>query len=342
MHKFISRLVSPLVAPLAPLFAVLLVAAAAVGCDSDPAPVSPDAAPPPTSVPRDPSGQFVVSTTLDLEPPRTAAIVIEALDRAASEPGRFVLDRMVAWLPDGPTKTVAQLAAPYVAAYLDVRLDAFAPRFVPGVQALATGFARIAAHAELLETWRIAPDGDAVRTVTGVRFDLGPSPIVAFADHGLADVSAATQVTLDGAGQLGFAHHVVALRYGALVRAGLDLAVVPTAAPAAHDVAEALSALVDCTKLGVLVADRVGLGSPVVYRTACTAAMVAVAAELDEHVVAIDAAPLMLDTVGLAAGADLDHDGTMDVIRGGRWTGVATHLGAPQPISATFAGGGPP
>ena len=329
MHKFIAALLS------APLFVTALF----VGCGSDPAPVAPDAAPPPTTVPRDPSGQFVVSTTLDLEPPRTAMIVIEALDRAASEPSRFVLDRMVARLPDGPTKTVAELAAPYVAAYLDVRLEAFAPRFVPGVQALATGFARIAAHAELLETWRISPGGDAVRTIAGVRFDLGSSPVIAFADHGLADVSAATQVALDGAGQLGFAHHVIALRYGALVRAGLDLAVVPTAAPAAHDVAEALTALVDCTKLGVMVADRVGLGSPLVYRTACTAAMVAVASELDEHVVAIDAAPLTLDMVGLAVGADLDHDGTMDVIRGGRWTGVASHLGAPQPISATFAGG---
>ncbi|MBL0213496.1 MAG: hypothetical protein IPQ07_06425 [Myxococcales bacterium] len=316
--------------------------AALVGCDSDPAPMSPDAAPPPTTVPRDPAGQFVVATTLDLEPPRAATIVIEALDRAASEPSRFVLDRMIATLPDGPTKTVAQLAVPYVAAYLDVRLDAFAPRFVPGVQALATGFARIASHAELLEAWRIMPSGDAVRTIAGVRFDLGPSAIIAFADHGLADVSAATQVTLDGGGQLGFAHHVIALRYGALVRAGLDLAVVPTAEPTAHDVAAALATLVDCTKLGVLVADRVGLGSPLVYRTACTAAMVAVAAELDEHVIAIDAAPLMLDTVGLAVGADLDHDGTMDVIRGGRWTGVAAHVGVPQPISATFAGGSPP
>lgn len=321
-----------------PSFALVL----SLGCGSDPEPIAPDAAPPPTTVPRDPSGRFVVSTLLDLEPPAAAAHVISALDRAASEPSRFLLDRMIATFPDGPTKTVAQLAVPYVAAFLDVRLDAFAPRFVPGVRALATGFARIASHAELLEVWTIEASGNALRTVAGARFDVGPAPVLAFADLGLADATTAAHVTLDGGGQLALGPHAIALRYGALVRAGLDLAVVPTAEPTAHDVATALAALVDCTRLGALVADRVGLGSPLVYRTACTAAMVAVAAELDEHVVAIDDAPLVLETTGTATGVDLDHDGTMDAIRGGRWTGVASHAGAPRPIAATFAGTSPP
>ncbi len=70
--------------------------------------------------------------------------------------------------------------------------------------------------------------------------------------------------------------------------------------------------------------------------------MNAVAAELDEHVVAIDAAPLVLDLTGSATGIDLDHDGTMDAIRGGRWIGAATHIDAPQNVAATFAGSSPP
>ncbi len=320
-----------------------LVLVLSIGCSSDPDPIAPDASPPPvTTVPRDPSGEFVIGTTLDLEPPHAAAMVVDALDRAASGPSQFILDRMVATLPDGATKTIARVAIPFVAAYLDVRLDEFAPRFVPGIHRLSTGFARIASHAQLLEVWNIAASGEAIRTIAGIQFDVGPAAVVAFADHGLSDVSVATRVVLDGSGQLAFAHHALALRYGALVRAGLGLAVVPTVDPASHDVAEALAALVDCTQLAAMVSDRIGVGSPLFYRGACIAAMTAVAAELDEHVIAIDAAPLVLDLTGAAIGVDLDHDGTMDAIRGGRWNGVATHTGAPQTVAATFAGTSPP
>ena len=323
------------------IIASLLVSITVVACDSDPAPSAPDAAVPPSTIPRDPAGSFVVSTTLDVAPPATAALVIAALDRAASQPSKFILEKMIATLPDGATKTVATIALPFVAPYLDVRLAEFAPRFVPGVRAIATGFARIAAHADLLEVWKIEASGAAIRTVSGVRFDVGASPPIAFKDVGLQNVSAATKVELDTAGKLTFAHHPIAIRYGAMVRAGLDLAVVPTAEPTAHDVAEALAAMVDCTRLGQLAADKVGLGSPLMYRSACVAAMVAVAAELDRHVVSIDVAPMVLTLTGTAIGVDVDHDGTMNAIKNGQWTGAATHAGVTQPIAATFAGGAP-
>jgi len=162
-----------------------------------------------------------------------------------------------------------------------------------------------------------------------VQFDVGPPAVMVLGEHGLPDVTAQPRVTLDETGQLVVPHHAVSLRYGAIVRAGLDLAVVPSAEPSAHDVAGALAALVDCTGLGQLVADKVGIGSPLLYRGACITAMVAVADELDEHIVAIDAEPMVLDLGGVATGVDQDHDGSMDIIKAGRWSGTLT---------ATFAG----
>ena len=302
------------------------------GADRDRDPIVRDAAP--TTVPRDPSGGFAVATSLDLTPTPAAATVIEALDRAAADPSRFLLDRMIARLPAGPTRTVAMLAVPYVAAYLDVKLVEIAPKLAPGLQALASGFARIASHLQLLEAWQIDPSGDAVRTVPGVRFDVGPPTTLVFAAHGLADLAAVTRVELDSTGHLAIPRHALALRYGAIVRAGLDEVVAPSADPTAHDVASALSALVDCTRLGAAVADRVGLGTPALYSSACVAAMVAVAAELDEHVVAIDASPLVLELAGTGTGLDQDYDGTMDAIHDGRWTGAA----GGQALAATFVG----
>jgi hypothetical protein len=300
-----------------------------IACSSADEPAPPPDAPPVTTVPRNPAGEFAVITRLDLEPPPAAQKVIIALDRAASDPSRFILDKMVATLPDGTMKTVVEVAVPFVAAYLDTKLATIAPRFVPGLRAISSGFARIASHVELLEGWRIEPAGYAVRTIGGVRFDVGPPAIMELAAYGLPDITATPRVSLDETGQLVVAHHAITLRYGAIVRAGLDLAVVPSAEPGSHDVASALSALVDCAGLGQLVADKVGFGSALLYRGACITAMVAVADELHQHVVAIDAAPLVLELAGAAVGVDGDHDGTMDVIKNGRWSGTVT---------ATFAG----
>jgi hypothetical protein len=297
-------------------------------CSSADEPAPPDAAPV-TTVPKSPAGEFSVITRLDLEPPPAAQKVITALDRAASDPSRFILDRMVATLPEGTTRTVVEVAVPFVAAYLDTKLATVAPKFVPGVRAIANGFARIASHVELLEGWRIEPAGYAVRMIGGVRFDVGPPAVMELAAYGLPDITATPRVSLDESGHLAVPTHSVTLRYGAIVRAGLDLVVVPSAAPGSHDVASALSALVDCAGSGELVADKIGFGSPLLYRGACITAMVAVADELHEHVVAIDASPLVLELAGAATGVDGDHDGAMDVIKNGRWSGTVT---------ATFAG----
>lgn len=299
-----------------------------LACSSADEPVPVDAAPL-TTVPDDPSGTFAVLTALDVSPPPEAEKVIDALDRAAADPARFVLDRMVATLPEGTTKTIATVAVPFVAPYLDTKLVTLAPGFVPGVRAIASGFARVASHVELVERWSIEPNGHAIRAIADARFDVGPAPVIDLASIGVPDMTATFRMSLDETGLIAVPSHAVVLRYGALVRAGLDLAVVPAAAPGAHDVAQALSALLDCTALSVLVADEIGIGSPALYRTACIAAMTAVAAELDEHVRAIDAAPMQLDLAGAATGVDVDHDGDMDTIRNGRWIGTVT---------ATFAG----
>ena len=298
-------------------------------CSSADEPAPPPDAAPVTTVPENPAGDFAVITRLELEPSPAAQKVIVALDRAASDPSRFILDKMVATLPDGTTKTVVRAAVPFVAAYLDTKLATIAPKFVPGVRAIATGFARIASHVELLEGWRIDAAGYAVRSIGGVRFDVGPPAVMELATYGLPDITATPRVSLDETGRLAVPSHSVTLRYGAIVRAGLDLAVVPSAEPGSHDVASALSALVDCAGLGQLVADKVGFGSPLLYRGACITAMVAAADELHAHVVAIDATPLVLELAGAAIGVDGDHDGTMDVIKNGRWNGTVT---------ATFAG----
>ena len=93
----------------------------------------------------------------------------------------------------------------------------------------------------------------------------------------------------------------------------------------------ACARLADCSKLGALVSDGVGLGSPTFYERACTTALTAAAAEIYERLDALDAQPFVLELSGTARAVDRDADGSLDAIVDGRWTGAFG--------SGTFEGG---
>ena len=226
-----------------------------------------------STIPRDPAGTFAVTTTLDVPVSPAVRPVLDFAREAtdgADDPMRYIVDRLVEALPEGTPKTYVRFVAPAVAAYLDERLAEVAPRFAPGVRAIAEGLARVATHVELAETLIVDSAGGATRSVRGARFDVAPaSPVLAFATHGMADVTGATRVTLDRHGTTTIDRHVITLPYGALVRLGLDRAVIPAVEPRARDLAGALAALVDCPHLGELISAQLGVGSAELYGTAC-------------------------------------------------------------------------
>lgn len=303
---------------------------ACASADAPPDPAAPDA---PSTIARDPAGTYALTTTLDVPVPEAARAVLDLAQRTtdgADDPMRFLIDRVIGGLPDGTTKTIVQYAAPFVAAYLDERVDELAPRLAPGVRAIATGLARVMTHVELAEALTVERDGDARRAITGARFDIATqAPVLAFAAHGLPDVTAPTRVTLDRAGGVAIRRHAITLPYGALVRLGLDAAVIPAVEPRARDLASALALLVDCPHLGELVADALGVGSAELYGGACAAGMTALASELYERLDEIATTTLELELAGTADGFDTDGDGALDELRAGAWTGT---------VDASFAG----
>jgi len=290
-----------------------------------------------SSVPHDPGGHFLVSSALDLRVPPSAETIVGklvAMTDGPDDPSRYLVDRMIAALPDGTIKTIATGFAPLVAAYLNEKLADVAPQFASGIATLTRDLQRIATHVVTLETFAIDPSGRAVRTITGVRFELG-----AAVDADLPTSTASSTVMLDRAGHLAFAAHGVRLPYGAILRRGLDRAAIPSVVPSTNDLATALAALVDCTKLGDLAAQKIALGSPTLYRAACKTAMLAVANEVYTQLDAVDATPLELDVSGAAVGVDLDGNGTMDAIASGTWTGSIGTPDTREPLdAAVFTG----
>lgn len=341
------------------IIAFVLVALAGACTSPSVAEPAPDAAP----LPLDPVGRFAVTSTLSLaEPPPAADAVLDELLAATDgpdDPSRYLIDLMIARLPEGRVRTYAEAVAPYAAAYVNGRIDEVAPRFADGARALSTGLSRIAHRFGTTEVLSIDASGDALvtaadrgrrwypmrRTITGLRFDLrtgGATVEVPFAPEGLPDLVAATQVELGWPGaadeladdRLALDGHTVALPYTALLRLGLDRAVIPSVVPGAHDLSGALVSLVDCAHLGALVSEWIGLGSPDLYAQSCELGLTTLAARIYDRIDAIEMPSVPLTLSGAAIAVDADADGTVDTVEGGAWTGTLGDASA----SGTFAG----
>src|SRR5262249_55018823 len=83
--------------------------ALALSTSCGPGAAAPDGAPPWT-IPPSPAGVFAITSTLDIPVPAMADPVIAGLTAATDgpdDPTRYLIDRMIATLPDGTIKTIA-------------------------------------------------------------------------------------------------------------------------------------------------------------------------------------------------------------------------------------------
>jgi hypothetical protein len=298
-----------------------------------------DARPDASTIPTHADGTFALTSQLDLAsiPPPAQAILDEVASATddPDDPAKYLVDRVVAALPDGPVKAIAAGVAPYVAPYIEAELAHLAPKLAPGLRAIAQNLAAIAHHVITAETATIARDGTAMRTLVAVQFG---SATISLRDEGLADATAVTRVELDR-DRLAIAGHRIALPYGRLLRLGLDRAVLPAVDLNATNLADVLRDLVDCHQLGIVFADHAGIGWPALYETACAAALSTVATDIYARFAAIDGAPFELVMTGAATAIDVDGNGSMDAIAAGTWTGSTAYAATTAPLgAASFTG----
>lgn len=305
--------------------ALLALALAPLAACTDERPAGPDAAP---AVPLEATGTFAVRSAFALTaPPEGAADVLAELTGATDgpdDPSRFLIDKLIARLPEGRTQVIAAAVSPFVAAYVQQRIDSFAPHLADTLRALANGTNEIARRFGTTESLSIDATGNAEHVITGLGFGAsGRTVDIAFAPLGMADVTMHTTASLDGA-RLVIASHGADVPYGTILRLGLDRVVVPHVAPGALDLADALVHSVSCERLGAHIAEYLGVGTIDMYARACEVALMSLAAEIYER---LEATPVQLVIAGSAHAIDLDGDGPMDSITTGAWTG--TFAGAP-------------
>ena len=302
---------------------VALAVAPLCACTDD-APAPPDGA---AVVPLEATGTFTVRSRFALSaPPPGAAHVLAELTASTDgpdDPSRFLVDKLVAKLPEGRTQVIAAAVAPYLAAYLQQRIDSFAPELATKLRALADGLNQVARRFGTTETLTIDPVGRAQHVITGLGFGASGRDVdISFAPLGMSDVAMQTTVGLDGSlngSGLAIAEHAALVPYGAVLRLGLDRVVVPHIVVGALDLADAFAKVVDCDRLGVHVSEYIGIGSADLYAGACTVALMRLAAEIYDR---LETPPVRLSIAGSARAVDADGDGPMDSITDGVWTGT--------------------
>jgi hypothetical protein len=146
-------------------------------------------------------------------------------------------------------------------------------------------------------------------------------------------------ITIDATGKVTMAAHDMPLSYGAVLRLALDNAIIPLIDPNATDLNSLLTDYVDCSAVGEYAADEIGIGTASMYESACKAGLTAAANLIYSEISKIDASALTFGETGIAKGLDKDHDGKVDTIQTGVWSGNLTYGTAPSTLTgAKFNG----
>ena len=276
--------------------------------------------------------------------PGTAGAVVNGFISATDDPDdptRYILDQLIAQLPDGSIKNVCQSSEGFVAGYLNDRLLDVAPDFVGRILDIGDKFGQVAKHFGTLETLDVAANGTATHTIVGVHFKVDNEELdFLFKDYGMDDVKVTgVGVSLDQTGKLTVADHKVPLQYGKLLHLAVDNVIIPLIDPAAVDLSDVLHDAVDCTNVGQYVYDALGIGSPSTYESACNAGLSFAASAIYAQIDRIDGSAFEFGITGTAKAVDKNADGKADVIQVGKWGGTLSYAGTPAPLgNATFKG----
>lgn len=305
--------------------------------------------------PLDPKGRYQVNSEFDVVSglPGTAGDVINGFIEMTDDPydpATYILDRIQAEIDSGFIEDLLDAARPGLDAIVNDLLMEYSPDFVTDILAVGNKLGQLTRHFGLVSTLDVhlgdGVEGEelmATHTVTGYAFTIdGTRYTYDMADIGLAPM-VAEQVTfrMENETKVHVGEHAYQLSYGAMIMIALEEIIIPMVDPFATDIEELLGNLVNCSALGIELADLIGFGSPGLYEGACLIGLSAAASEIENQIRGIDDAGLVLTISGEAKPQDTNTDRNVDVLFGGLWEGTVSYAGTPATLSRpdnTFRG----
>jgi hypothetical protein len=285
------------------------------------------------------TSQFDIATNMPGTAGQVINQIIDATD-SPDDPTHWILDQLIAQLPNGQIKSTLSGAVPFVSGYLNDRLLEVAPDFVTTLRDLGNKFGQAAKNFGTLETLEVS-NSSATKTVVGVHFVVDQLELdYLFKDYNVADVAVpGLAVSLEKTGRLSIGEHRVPLAYGKVMRMALDEMVIPLIDPTAITLEDVLKSVVNCKKVGQYVYEAIDLGSPSTFESACLAGLKGGSNAIYMQMAKVDAVALEFGLSGIARGVDKNKDGKLDQIQTGAWTGTLAYGGTAAPLAhGTFIG----
>lgn len=343
-------------------FTFVLALGAAAGCSSDPMmsgddqPNNPgggdDGGGDDTPRPLDATGNYRVQNTFDIasNAPGTAGDIVNAfiaMTDDPTDPSHWVLSLLIDQLDSGVIKTAAKAIEPTVAAYLNGRLEDFAPTFIDTFKLVGQDVGDITKHFGLNSQLNVAHTATdnaylATHTFDGAHFHIGTSDMdLKLADYGIQNIVVKDlSIGIDLQGGFTVSENKVPVPYGSIIRVGLDAAIIPLIDSGATNLDDLLEHQIDCAAVGQFVADEVGIGSPATYELACHGGLNYAATLIYQQIAKLDSSALTFDMTGTAKAVDTNSDQKVDKLNTGAWAGTLSY-GTSDPTSlasATFSG----
>jgi len=337
---------------------VMMAGAALVGCASDKMggddpgdPPIDDPQDPPVDPPRelDASGSYRIHSKFDIAQnmPGSVGSAVNGLISMTddpNDPAKWILDQVIAALPDGFFKDILVASEPFVAGELNNQLTQLAPGLVNTLLEVGGLVGDVAKNFGLGETLSISQlDGQYAGTLTVDTFELNIDNVpqnFAFVDYELENIVATSlPVTLDATNKLSIGQHQFPIPYGTVLRIAMDEAIIPAIDPTAHDLGDLLNNAVDCNAVGQGIADALGFGNAGLYAGACTVGLDMAADALYDQIAGIDSSALDFDIAGISKTSDPDMDYDIDLLQEGIWTGTLGYGGEAAALGpATYTG----
>ena len=296
------------------------------------------------TTPLDLAGNYKVQSVYNIEQnvPGTVGEVLNNFTAASQDPGKWIMNMIIAQVGNGTLKSVLQAGEGLAAGYIDQEINTYAPAFVQTILQVGTDIGDVGQKFGIDETYAVTGSGTtytAVDTVTGVNFNIEGQPYdLQFANYQVANVVVSSVgMTLGSSQNVTIAQHTVPLSYGKVLQLTLDNVIIPLVDPNAANLGDLLNDLVDCYSIGNELANDLGFFSADTYASACTAGLNYGASYAYSLMGKIDASALSFQETGAAHAAATGSNVT--AIQLGKWTGNLSYSGTPAPLaSATFTG----
>ncbi len=295
-------------------------------------------------------GTYRVHSTYDVATtmPGASSDVMNALigiSGGTDAPMSWVLDQIINKMDDGGLKSTLQASKPFVAAALNEQLHRLAPELVDTVVEVGQRLEEMTKNLGLNQKLQITLADQSLlarMTTDGVRFMVNSQPkdvVLAALNVDNVIVDGIFVGLVEDEARLGIGQHTTALPYGKILRAGLDVAVIPAIDETATSLTDLLDNAVDCAGVGADIAEQLDVGSASFWRSACLAGLQYAADKIYDQIADANA-NLDLHVQGTARAWDSNDDLKIDSLSSGVWTGWMTYDGTDADIAqpAKFEG----